>query len=132
MFGVIKCHRCNHIWIYTGQALSTICPDCKTTVRILKCLVPINWDFDITTGDLSTQKGLALPYIDKWDTKLDLKLFVIAGDTPHGQILPFSFPLKSGLVTQEEMKTIIGQNPFSGRYPLSKEITDKLKRMEFK
>lgn len=132
MFGLIKCHRCTHIWTYTGNSITTICPKCKTTVRIPKCQIPINWDFDISSGDLSTQKGIAIPYIDLWDGKLDLKFYIVANDTEYGQSISFAYPLISGFITYEEMDSAIRKSKISGRYPLSREMTEKIKRMTFK
>jgi hypothetical protein len=131
MFGVIKCHRCHHIWIYGGQAITTICPSCKTTVRIPKCIIPINWDFDLINGDLETAKGTAIPCIEKWDTKLGLKLIVIAMDEPIGQPFSFQYPLSSGLITRDELKSITAEKN-SGRYPLPTEMKDKLIKLAFK
>ena len=130
MFGVIKCHRCHHIWIYGGQAITSICPFCKTTVRVAKCLIPINWNFDLIAGDLETAKGTAIPCIEKWDTKLGLKLIVIAMDEPVGQALSFHYPLTSGLITYDDLKNVTAEKT-SGRYPLSVEMKNKLIKLAF-
>jgi len=130
MFGVIKCHRCHHIWIYGGQAITTICPSCKTTVRLTKCLIPINWDFDLTAGDLETAKGTTIPCIEKWDTNLGLKLIVIAMDEPIGRVLSFQYPITSGLITHDDLKKETAEKN-SGRYPLSMEMKTKLIKLAF-
>jgi hypothetical protein len=132
LFGLIKCHRCNHIWTYTGNSITTICPDCKTTVRIPKCLIPINWDFDISAGEIETQRGLAIPFIDLWENKIGLKFYIVAADTDYGHSISFNYPIISGLVTQDEMRSAINKTTVSGRYPLTTEMTEKLKRMTFK
>lgn len=132
MFGVMKCHRCNHIWIYTGNSVSTICPKCKTTVRMSKCLIPINWDFNLESGEIATQKGQVIPYIEKWDDKFSLKLVLVAPDSSYCKVLDFEYPVISGLIMQEEMKETVGINNLSGNYNLTTEMKEKLKKLEFK
>ena len=131
MFGVIKCHRCQHIWIYGGQAITTICPHCKTTVRIPKCVIPVNWDFDIFNGDLESAKGTVIPCIEKFDTKIGLKMFVIATDEPIGHPLSFQYPLTSGLITHDDLRELTTQKN-SGRYSLPTEMKNKLIKLEIK
>jgi hypothetical protein len=128
----MKCHRCNHLWIYTGQANSTICPKCKTTVRSSKCQVPINWDFNLESGEIATQKGQVIPYIEKWNEKFSIKLVVIAVDSTYRKVLDFEYPIISGLITQQEMTDAVGINNLSGNYNLTSEMTNKLRKLEIK
>lgn len=97
-----------------------------------KCLNPINWDFNLESGEIATQKGQVIPYIEKWDDKFSLKLVVIAVDSTYRKVLDFEYPVISGLILQEEMKEAVGINNLSGNYNLTTEMKEKLKKLEFK
>lgn len=56
-----------------------------------------------------------------------LKFFIVAEDSAYGKILDFTYPVVSGMVTQEEMKESIN-NGVSGGYPLTDKLKEKLKK----
>lgn len=127
IYGIICCHRCEYRWIYAGKSdNSTVCPSCKTTVRLHKCLVPVNWDFNLE-GELDTQRGIAIPFIEKWNNNYTVKFFIVAEDSTYGKILDFSDLLIFGVVTQEELREGIS-DAVSGGYPLSDQLKEKLKK----
>lgn len=128
----MKCHRCSHIWIYTGNLISTICPKCKTTVRMSKCIQPINWTLDEKSGEIVMQNGEVIPYIEKWDDKFSLKLIVTASDSTYRKSLDFEYPVIFGLIQQAELKAAVGINHPSGYYRLTSEMKEKLKKLEFR
>jgi hypothetical protein len=130
MHNIVKCHRCKHVWGYSGDSLTTICPDCKTTIRVQKCLIPCKWDYDITgeKPDQTIIPGMIVQFIEKWGKKLTLKFFLFSEeDNPsnYGQILEFA-KLRHTLKNYPEF------NPTrlkSGAIPIPESLKESLKKI---
>lgn len=127
---LLKCHRCAHIWIYNGKSdVSTICPECKTTVRIQKQKIPI--DFAATslvpTDGTKIVPGTAIPLIEKFGQKLSLALRLLSNDGAFSKTFNFAQPINNGYITPEELAESIGTT--SGEYVLPDAVKEKLKKV---
>ena len=130
MLNIVKCHRCQHIWGYSGESLTTICPACKTTIRVQKSLIPCKWDYDLTEEQPNPTiiPGMIVPFIEKWGNKFTLKFFLFSSDenpSSYGRILEF-VKLRSSL---HEARSEFDLRAKSGAVPLSDSLKEKLKKL---
>lgn len=138
---ILKCHKCNHVWLYSGAAAShCTCPEgtCRTTVRLHR-QVPVRWDLtpaavfrervspDVHHSAAATIGGQAYGYVDVFDRSVRLAFKVFSQDVNNVRVLLVSQDLVfSWGVTQDLLHAAVvadgGDLVQSGQYALTPEL----------